>query len=171
MCPFTVRVPHGYGLAVFLGSVITPAIASRERSAYCQVRLSRRTSLPRSTPTPFNRLFRQPAGLPLLRPRVTPWGSDGIFTVSSIGVAVRLSLRSRLTLIRLALIRRPWSFGGGGSRPPYRYSYLHLPFHALQSPSPGGLRRTWNAPLPRLAASAASARGLCPIIIHARSLD
>ena len=59
----------------------------------------------------------------------------GILTHSSIGVAVRLSLRSRLTLIRLALIRKPWSFGGGVSRPPYRYSYLHLLFHALQQGS------------------------------------
>ena len=33
--------------------------------------------------------------------------SNGIFTVSSIGFAVRLILRSRLTLIRLALIRKP----------------------------------------------------------------
>ena len=58
-----------------------------------------------------------------------------MFTVSSIGLAVRLSLRSRLTLIRLALIRKPWSFGGRVSRPPYRYSYLHLLFHALQQGS------------------------------------
>src|SRR5690606_21795914 len=30
----------------------------------------------------------------------------------SIGIALRLILRPRLTLIRLALIRKPWSFGG-----------------------------------------------------------
>ena len=146
-------------------------IASRERSAYCQVRLSPRICLGRSTPTPFNRLFRQPAGLSLLRPRVTPRGSNGILTVSSIGVAVRLSLRSRLTLIRLALIRKPWSFGGGVSRPPYRYSYLHLLFHALQQGSSLIFDAAWNAPLPCLTTSTASADRLCPIIIHARSLD
>ena len=112
-------------------------LASRKRSAYCQVRLSSRICLRRSTPTPFNRLFRQPAGLSLLRPRVAPRDSMGIFTHSSIGVAARLSLRSRLTLIRLALIRKPWSFGGRVSRPPCRYSYLHLLFHALQHRSPG----------------------------------
>ena len=33
--------------------------------------------------------------------------STGILTRSSIGLAVRLSLRTRLTLIRLALIRKP----------------------------------------------------------------
>ena len=116
-------------------------VASRERSAYCQVRLSPRICLGRSTPTPFNRLFRQPAGLSLLRPRVTPRGSNGILTVSSIGVAVRLSLRSRLTLIRLALIRKPQSSGEGVSRPLYRYLYLHLLFQTLQPGSSPNLRR------------------------------
>ena len=84
---------------------------------------------------------------------------------------VRLCLRSRLTLIRLALIRKPWSFGGGVSRPPYRYSYLHLLFHALQQGSSLIFDAAWNAPLPCLATSTASADRLCPIIIHARSLD
>ena len=83
-------------------------------------------------PTLFNGLFRQSAAVSLLRPRFTPGDSNGIFTVSSIGSASRLPLRSRLTLIRLALIRKPQSFGGRVSRPPYRYSYLHLLFHALQ---------------------------------------
>ena len=41
------------------------------------------------------------------------------------------SLRSRLTLIRLALIRKPWSSGVGVSRPHCRYSCLHLPYTAL----------------------------------------
>ena len=74
---------------------------------YCQVRISRRTSLPQSTPTPFNRLFRQPAALSLPRLRIAPKVSDGILTVSSIGVPQRVDLRTRLTLIRLALIRKP----------------------------------------------------------------
>ena len=43
----------------------------------------------------------------LLLPHVTPEGSNGILTVSAIGLAVRLNLRTRLTLIRLALIRKP----------------------------------------------------------------
>ena len=66
----------------------------------------------------------------------------------SIGCALRLLLRSRLTLIRLALIRNPWSFGEGVSRPLYRYLYLHLLFRGLQQ----GSRLTFcgyrNAPLP-----------------------
>ena len=57
--------------------------------------------------TPFNLLFRQQAGVSLLRLHVAPIYSNGILTVSSIGCAVRLCLRTRLTLIRLALIRKP----------------------------------------------------------------
>lgn len=58
--------------------------------------------------------------------------SNGILTISSIGIAIRLILRPRLTLIRLALIRNPESFGEGVSRPLYRYLYLHLLFQTLQ---------------------------------------
>lgn len=42
-------------------------IALYKYSAYCQVRLSKRICLLRSTSTPFNHLFRQLAGLSLLR--------------------------------------------------------------------------------------------------------
>ena len=76
-------------------------------AAYCQVRLSPWICLRKSTSTPFNLLFRQKAVLSLLRPHVTPYDSNGILTVSAIGLAVRLNLRTRLTLIRLALIRKP----------------------------------------------------------------
>ncbi len=92
----------------------------------------------------------------------------------SIGCALRLLLRPRLTLIRLALIRNPWSCGGRVSRPPCRYLCLHLLFRYLQQ----GSRLTFcgqrNAPLPSVTLShrsTASATDLCPIIIHAGSLD
>ena len=74
---------------------------------YYQVRLSLWICLQKSTSTPFNGLFRQSAALSRLRLHVTPKGSTGILTGSAIGLAVRLSLRTRLTLIRLALIRKP----------------------------------------------------------------
>ena len=74
---------------------------------YCRVRLKGRTSLSLSAPTPFNRLFRQPAALSLPRLRIALKVSDGILTVSSIGCPQRVGLRTRLTLIRLALIRKP----------------------------------------------------------------
>ena len=76
-------------------------------SMYYQVRLSWRTLLPKSTSTPFNRLFRQSAALSLPRLRIALIVSNGILTVSSIGIPQRVSLRTRLTLIRLALIRKP----------------------------------------------------------------
>ena len=129
---------------------------------YSQVRISRRICLPESTPTPFNHLFRQVAAVSLLRPRVTTCGSNGIFTVSAIGYAVRLCLRARLTLIRLALIRKPWSFGEGVSRPLYRYLYLHLLFHTLQNTSRYAFDAEWNAPLPIRMYSTASVDCLIP---------
>ena len=78
-----------------------------KNAPYYQVRLSWWICLPQSTSTPFNQLFRQLAALSRLRLHVTPKGSTGILTGSAIGLAVRLSLRTRLTLIRLALIRKP----------------------------------------------------------------
>ena len=136
MCPFAVRVPQWLSLADFLGSMVTCAVGlSRRTLRTLRLRLSFRICLEGSAPIPFNRLFRQAAAVSLLRLHIAHCGSNGILTVSAIGLALRLSLRSRLTLIRLALIRKPWSIGGRVSRPPYRYSYLHLLFHALQQGS------------------------------------
>ena len=152
--------------------MVTRAVAA-PRKAWHTVgdRLGRWICLPSSTPNPFNRLFRQAAAVSLLRLRVAPRASDVMLNVSSIGLALRRILRSRLTLIRLALIRKPWSCGEGVSHPPYRYLYLHLLFHALQ----GGSRSAFNAhgmlpyrrsPVPRLRQTASY-----PIIIHAGALD
>ena len=163
MCPFTVRVPFELSLADFLGSLVTRTITSFRRSLYTiRFRLPGWICLPRSTSTPFNRLFRQTAALSLLRLHITPNGSNGILTVSAIGIAVRLNLRTRLTLIRLALIRKPWSFGEGVSHPLYRYLYLHLLFHTLQNTSRYAFDAEWNAPLPILAYPMASVIGLIP---------
>ena len=121
--------------------------------------------------TLFNLLFRLQADVSLLRLRVTPTFSNGILTVSAIGCAVRLRLRARLTLIRLALIRNPWSCGEEVSRLLYRYLYLHLLFHFLPSVSKQAFCDPWNAPLPIFSYSIASVNSLCPIIIHAEFLD
>lgn len=104
-------------------------------------------------------------------------GSTGILTGSTIGIALRLNLRTRLTLIRLALIRKPWSFGEGGSRPLYRYLYLHLLFRTLQHSSRNIFNAERNAPLPIETNTcihsypAASVKCLCPSIIRAGFLD
>ena len=81
---------------------------------------------------PFNVRFRQHAGVSRLRRSVAVNRGDGILTVSAIGIASRLSLRTRLTLIRLALIRKPWSYGEEVFRLLYRYLCLHLLFQTLQ---------------------------------------
>ncbi len=98
----------------------------------------------------------------LLRRRVTHQDSNGILTVSSIAIAIRLMLRTRLTLNRLALFRKPWSFGGGASHPPCRYLYLHLRFHALQRGSRPAFKAACNAPLPMLEHPTASVTGFIP---------
>ena len=94
---------------------------------------------------PFNGLFRQPAHVSLLRQR-SPSGRRGcgILTACPSALSFRRGVRSRLTLIRLALIRNPWSFGEGVSRPLCRYLYLHLLFRLVQKGSrpsfaPGGM--------------------------------
>ena len=124
--------------------------------------------------TRFNGLFRQPAGVSLLRPPFAVTAGSGMLTASSIACASRLRLRSRLTLIRLALIRKPWSFGVRVSRPHYRYLYLHLLFRLLHGVSRHCFNANRNAPLPTACLahdSTASVPDLCPIIIHARPLD
>ncbi len=83
----------------------------------------------------FNGQFRLPAGVPLLRHPFAVTAGSGMLTASSIACASRLRLRSRLTLIRLALIRKPWSYGGEVFRLPCRYLCLHLLFRTLQHPS------------------------------------
>ena len=144
-----------------------------KNALYCPVSALRTYFPIRCLPTRFNALFRQCADVSLLRLRRRSCQGLGNIYPMAIGCALRLCLRSRLTLIRLALIRNPWSYGGRVSRPPYRYLSLHLLFRDLQQ----GSRLTFcgyrNAPLPIIYKdnSTASATDLCPIIIHAGSLD
>ena len=58
-----------------------------------------------------------------------------MLTVSSVGVACRLSLRARLTPGRLTSPGKPWPFGESESHALYRYLYLHLLFRKLQRSS------------------------------------
>ena len=98
LCRSAVRVPEGYRLAVFLGSMITCSVGiPRGGSRTIGGRLGVWAFLHPSAPTPVNALFRQRAAVPLLRHRVAPQGSHGMSTVSAIGIAARLSLRARLT--------------------------------------------------------------------------
>ena len=98
VCPFAVRVPYGLSLAVFLGSMITCTVRFPRRELRTfRFQLGVWICLHTSTPTPFNGEFRIPAAVPLLRHHIAPYGSHGILTVSAIGIAVRLILRTRLT--------------------------------------------------------------------------
>ena len=88
----------------------------------------------------------------------------------SIGSARRLTLRARLTLIRLALIRNPWPSGVGVCAP-IVVTYAYICFSHRRSN--GGFHgaamlpyRPGFAPGPE-----SSVPGLCPIIIHAAPLD
>ena len=133
--------------------MVTSAVTLPGGSVYCPVSASRPDLPGQDIPTRFNALFRQRAGVSLLRLHITLWPSNGMLTVSSIGCALRLCLRSRLTLIRLALIRNPWSCGGEVSRLPCRYLYLHLLFRDLQQASRPAFDGYRNAPLPTMALS------------------
>ena len=85
-------------LADFLGSWITGSVTVPRRGQRTfGLQLGTRTSLRPSTPLTFNGDFRRPAAVSLLRPRIALKGSNGILTVSAIGIGTSLSLRTRLT--------------------------------------------------------------------------
>src|SRR5690606_35784045 len=136
LCRFAVRVLYTWSLAGFLGSKITCTICAAEALQYCRGSAESADLPTDNVPTPFNALFRQCAAVSRLRHRIAVYKSTGILTRCPSDIAIRLVLRPRLTLIRLALIRKPWSFGGRVSHPPYRYSCLHLLFHTVQDRSP-----------------------------------
>ena len=128
--------------------MVTAAVGSPGGSPYCLLSPGRPDLPGLPITTGFNALFRQRAGVSLLRLRVTRHPGLRNLHRMSVGCASRLTLRSRLTLIRLALIRNPWSFGEGVSRPLCRYLFPHLPFRHLQRPSRVAFDGFRNAPLP-----------------------
>jgi hypothetical protein len=86
----------------------------------------------------------------------------------AIAYACRPRLRSRLTLSRLALLRNPWTFGGGVSHPSFVTHASILTSHA----STAGLRRRFAGmgTLPYHSSkleSVASAPGLSPVELSA----
>ena len=162
-----------WSLGDFLGSLLTTAVSAPGGLLYCQVRHGLRHLTRFSIPTLFNGRFRRPAGVSLLRLPIAAESSAGMLTGSSIGSSLRMPLRSRLTLIRLALIRNPWSYGEEVSRLLYRYLYLHLLFRPLQQRSSATFVAVGMLPYQcRFTRhSMSSAPCLCPIIIHAGPLD
>ena len=123
------------------------------------------TSLQRAIPSARG-LFASPSPLYLDLP-----GLRNIDRMS-IHLSIMERVRSRLTLNRLALFRNPWSSGEGVSRPLCRYLYLHLLFRTLQDISRYPFAASGMLPYQSAYAdSTSSAPDLCPIIIHAGSLD
>ena len=58
-----------------------------------------------------------------------------------IGYGYRPDLRGRLTLSRVTLLRKPWTYGDTVFHRVYRYTCRHTHFHLLQLPSQVNLHR------------------------------
>ena len=84
----------------------------------------------------------------LMRPSIAPARWCRNVDLLSIGYAFRPHLRSRLTLGGRPFPRKPSSYGGGDSRPTYRYSCRHPHFPCLQHPFRYAFTDPGNAPLP-----------------------
>ena len=87
----------------------------------------------------------------LLRPPLASLSSPRWYrniNLFPITYAFRPRLRHRLTLSRLPLPRKPWTFGVPVSDRHYRYSCLHTHFQGLQMSSRSFFTGDWNAPLP-----------------------
>ena len=127
--PVSVYGTGGYNMSLetFLGSVLNCTINSLYRSSYYPTSANYGICLVITT-------FVVQRAIPSARSRdATPsflqcYSQYRNINRLSIIYAFRLRLRSRLTLIRLSLIRNPWSFGVRVSRPHYRYLCLHLLF-------------------------------------------
>ena len=108
VCPFAVRVPLMICLADFLGSLITHTISvPRRELRTVKFGSEGGFACPRHNLHTLTRISVSARQCHYCVTTIAPIGSHGILTVSAIGLAVRLSLRTRLTLIRLALIRKP----------------------------------------------------------------
>ena len=149
------------------------AVRSAEASRYCRASAPHTCFTVWDIPRRFNRLFRQTADVPLLRPRFAMLAGTGILTrcPSAAPPLQRVRLRTRLTLIRLALIRNPWTSGVGVSHPHCRYLCLHLLFRTLQHTSQCTFNAERNAPLPIFHIPWLRRCASCPLIIHTRPLD
>ena len=119
-----------------------------EGSRYYQVRIAQRICL-------LSCIYTLQRTIPSVRRSFTPSSphrsntGTGILTcLPSASPFKRIILRTRLTLIRLTLIRKPWSFGVQVSHLHYRYSCLHLLFQPLQQTSRFTFGATGMLPYP-----------------------
>jgi hypothetical protein len=94
--------------------------------------------------------------------------SSWLWNINQIPIdyAFRPRLRGRLTLLRLALSRNPWTFGESVSHTLYRYSRQHSHFPALHPTSRSSFTAQGTLRYHACSeehASSASARGLSPV--------
>ena len=87
---------------------------------------------------PSIRQLTYPSPSPLIA--LWPWRFRNINLIP-ITYAFRPRLRVRLTLSRVTLLRKPWTFGDTVFHRVYRYSCQHTHFHFLQLPSRVNLHR------------------------------
>ena len=142
--------------------MLATAVRSPGGPRYYHVR-DRQADLPARLPYTLQRTIPSVRGSStspsLLRITVGCWNINQL----SIGYAFRLRLRSRLTLNRLSLFRKPWSSGVRVSHPHYRYLCLHLLFRTLQHPSRDAFGAVRNAPLPMYWTSPGFGMTLIPV--------
>ena len=96
----------------------------------------------------------------------TRWPTN--INVVPIDYGFRPRLRGRLTLRRLALRRKPWTYGESVFHTLYRYSCQHSRFRGLQRTSRFAFAGLRNAPLPLVSEPATSAPGLSPVTFSAQ---
>ena len=113
-----------------------------------------------------------PATPSLPRPPIGQTSSTwhGNINPLAIDYAFRPRLRSRLTLSRRTLLRKPWAIGGGDSHPSFVTHASILTPHASTAGLPRRFSRHEDAPLPLLQKqkSAASVPDLSPATLSAR---
>ena len=99
-------------------------------------------------PTPLQPSIPYDGGSVTPRSRQHP--RRGLRNIDRICIAcpIRVRLSSRLTLIRITLIRKPWAFGVDVHCVHCRYSCLHFRFRTLQRDSRRAFNADRNAPLP-----------------------
>jgi len=125
LCRFAVRIPQHQRLEAFLGSMasadsLCPKTPRPVASRACMhdgfsCRAPYRLRLPNPTDS-------RPS---LLRHSITPLRKYRNINLLSIDYAFRPRLRIRLTLGGRTCPRKPWTYGGRDSHPPFRYSCLH----------------------------------------------
>ena len=142
--------------------MLTGAVRPAEASRYCQVRPKARICLRPQKLHPSTGFSVSPRPCHSFVPASPMEPATVYCPFRPFGYAFRLCLRSRLALIRLALIRNPWPCGVEVSRLHYRYLCLHLLFQKLQPRSPAAFAAAGMLPYRSITGSRGFGTGLMP---------